>query len=146
MNLKELSDFLQNECYQEHAYHIGSGWNACGDAYCLEQTNSRYEIFYVERGQRGKTIQSFTNEDEVCRKFVGLLNQERFSKAHCIGFFTLKKEADSTAEQLACAGITVHRDTIPYSSSDDFRYRVFVFGRDKIRAKEIINGQGKLSI
>jgi hypothetical protein len=146
MNLTELSDFLQNECYQEQVYHIGSGWKVCADAYCLEQTNSNYEIFYVERGQRGKAIQCSTNEDEVCRMFIELLNRERFSKAHCIGNFILKKEADAITEKLTSAGITLHRDTIPYSSSNDFRYRVFVFGRDKIRAQEVINGQAKFSI
>ena len=146
MNLKELSDFLQNECYQEQTYHIGSGWKVCADAYCLEQTNYGHEIFYVERGERGKAIQNFTNEDEACRAFIKLLNQQQFSKAHCIGNFTLKEEADAIAEQLISTGITLHRDAIPYSSSVDLRYRVFVFGRDKIRAQEIINGQAKLSI
>jgi hypothetical protein len=95
-------------------------------------------MFYIERGVRGKTIQRVDGESEACAAFLAILDRERFSRAHCLGSFSKKSEADALAEQLVSAGMNVHRDVIPYGSSTDLRYRVFVFGRDKIRAQEMI--------
>jgi hypothetical protein len=138
MNLQELSAHLRQECYSPDVYHVGSGWEACGDTFCIERVGGKFEIFYVERGQRGQTIQQVESESEACAAFLTVLDRERFSRAHCVGFFTTKSDADTLAERLVSAGIGVHRDAIPYSSSSDMRYRIFVFGRDKIRAQEII--------
>jgi hypothetical protein len=114
-------------------------WGACGDTYCIEQIGGKFEIFYVERGQRGKTIQQIESETAACETFIAILNRERFSRGHCVGFFTVKSAAGALAERLTSLGIGIHRDAIPYSSSTDLRYKVFVFGRDKIRAQEIID-------
>lgn len=137
MNLQELSTHLQ-ERYSPGVYHVGSDWGACGDTYCIERIGGQFEIFYVERGQRGKTIQQVESESEACAAFLAVLGRERVSRTHCVGFFTTKSDADTLAERLVSAGIGIHRDAISYSSSSDMRYRIFVFGRDKIRAKEII--------
>lgn len=138
MNLHELATHLLSECYQPSAYHIGSGWSSCGDTYCIEQIRGQFEIFYVERGQRKEAIHRIENESAACEAFLAVLDRERFSRAHCVGFLASKVEADLLAERLVSRGIVVHRDAIPYSSSTDMRYRIFVFVRDKIRADEII--------
>lgn len=138
MNLQELSAHLQRECYQTSIYHVGSGWGACADTFCVERIGGQFEIFYVERGQRGEAIHRCETEAAACEAFLAVLDRERFSRAHCVGFFTTKSEADRLSERLASAGIIVHRDAIPYSSTSDMRYRLFVFGRDKIRAQEMI--------
>lgn len=141
MNLQELSVHLRHECYQPAVYHVGSGWGACGDTFCVARVGSQFEVFYVERGQRGEAIHRCETEAAACDAFIAVLDRERFSRAHCVGFFTMKTEADMLLERLVSAGIIVHRDAIPYSSSTDMRYRVFVFGRDKIRAQEMIKHQ-----
>jgi len=138
MNLQELSAHLQRECYQPSVFHVGSGWGACGDTYCIERVGGQFEVFHVERGQRGEAIHRVESESAACEAFLAVLDRERFSRAHCVGFFTTKSEADTLAERLGSTSITVHRDAIPYGSSTDMRYRVFVFGRDKLRAEEII--------
>ncbi len=139
MNLQELSAHLQRECYQPSVYHIGPSWGACGDTFCIEMIGGQFEVFYVERGQRGEAIHRCESESAACDAFLAALDRERFSRAHCVGFFTSKSDADSLSERLACADITVHRDAIPYSSTTDMRYRVFVFGRDKLRAQAMID-------
>ncbi|MDB6029284.1 MAG: hypothetical protein JWM68_5507 [Verrucomicrobiales bacterium] len=139
MNLQELSAHLERECYQPSVYHIGSAWGVCGDTFCIERVGGQFEVFYVERGQRGEAIHRCESESAACDAFLAALDRERFSRAHCVGFFTTKSEADSLSERLVSAGITVHRDAIPYSSTTDMRYRVFVFGRDKIRAQKMID-------
>ena len=141
MTLHELSAHLQQECYQPGVYHVGSGWGSCGDTFCIEKIGGQFEIFYVERGQRGKAIHRCESESAACEAFLAALDRERFSRAHCVGFFTNKSEADTLSERFDSAGITVHRDAIPYTSTTDMRYRVFVFGRDKIRAQEIIDDE-----
>lgn len=139
MNLQELSAYLQNECYQPTAYHVSTGWSNCGDAYCIDKIGSQYEVFYVERGERKQTFHCGDSESAACDAFLSFLDRERFSRAHCVGIFIEQSEADVLVKRLALAGIQVHRDVIPYSSSIDMRYRVFVFGRDKIRAQEMIS-------
>jgi hypothetical protein len=139
MNLQELSEHLLLECYQPNAYHVGSGWGDCGDTYCIDRVDGQFEVFYVERGQRGKPIHRVQTEAEACATFLDVLDHARFSRAHCIGSFTAQSEADALAQLLASAGIKVHRDAIPYGGPSDMRYRIFVFGRDKIRAEELIH-------
>ncbi len=139
MNLQELSAHLQRECYQPSVYHVGSGWRSCEDTFCIEKIGGQFEVFYTERGQRGKAIHRGESESAACEAFLAALDRGRFSRAHCVGFFTAKSEADSLSERLVSAGISVHRDAIPYSSTTGMRYRVFVFGRDKLRAQEIID-------
>jgi len=138
MNVQELLIHLQHECYQPKVYHVGPNWSACDDTYCLERIDGQFEVFYVERGKRGETIHRCENESAACDAFLAILDRERFSRAHCVGFFSTKTAADDFSERLVSAGITVHRDVIPYSNSTDLRYRVFVFGRDKIRAQDVI--------
>ena len=130
MNLQELSAHLQRECYQPSVYHVGFGWGACGDTFCIERIGGQFEIFYVERGQRGEAIHRCESESDACAAFLAALDRERFARAHCVGCFTTKSEADSLSERLVSSGIIVHRDAIPYSSTTDMRYPVFVFGRD----------------
>src|SRR5258707_12354569 len=125
MNLHELSAHLQRECYQPSVYHIGSGWGACGDTFCIERIGGQFEGFYVERGRRGEAIHRCASESAACDAFLAALDRERFSRAHCVGLFTTKSEADSLSERLVSAGITVHRNAIPYSSTTDMRYRAF---------------------
>src|SRR5579859_5172472 len=106
MNLKELSAHLQRECYQPSVYHVGSGWGACGDTFCIEKVGGQFEVFYVERGQRGDAIHRSESESAACDAFLAALDRERFSRAHCVGFFTTKSGADSLSDRLASAGIT----------------------------------------
>jgi len=139
MNLRELSAHLERECYQPSVYHIGSGWSACGDTFCIDQVNGRFEVFYVERGERGETFHCCESESAACDAFLATLDLERFSRAHCVGFFNAKSAADGLSERLRSIGITVHRDAIPYNGVTDLRYRVFVFGRDKLLAQGMID-------
>jgi hypothetical protein len=141
MNLQELSTYLQRECYQPSAYHVGPDWGRCGDALCIEGIGGQFEIFYVERGERKETFGFYESEPAACEAFLALLNRDRFSRAHCVGLFSTKSEADRLSERLVAAGIVVHCDSIPFGSVTDMRHRVIVFGRDKIRAEEMI-GQG----
>lgn len=138
MHMRELSEFLLQECYQPNVYHIGPGWESCGDTFCIDRVGIHFEVFYVERGQRGNVIRRCETEVAACAAFLEIIDREPFSRAHCIGFFTVQPEADALAQRLISAGIKVHRDAISYSSSTDMRYRVFVFGRDKLRAQELL--------
>ena len=139
MNLKELSAHLQFECYQPNSYHIGSNWSGCGDSYCIDRVGEMYEVFYVERGQRNEATHRCVTEAEACSAILAELDRDRFSRAHCVGLFSAESEANVLAQQLGSAGIRVHRDSFLFSSPSDFRYRIFVFGRDKIRAEEVID-------
>jgi hypothetical protein len=141
MNMQELSDYLRRECYQPGFYHVGSDWESCGDTFCIDRVGDRFEVFYVERGQRGAAIRSCDTEAAACEAFLAVLDGERFACAHCVGIFTAQSEADTLAQQLASATIKFHRDAIPYGGPLDKRHRIFVFGRDKIRFDELMHGK-----
>jgi len=144
MTLNELAEYLEMECYNPMAYHIGPGWERCGDTYCLDRSQEQFEvffeIFYVERGKRGAFIESFQSEDEACRWFISFLDQQPYSRQHCIGFFSDQATADSLVEQLRTAGVSAERSKIPSMQKVDRFYRVFVFGRDLLRAEEVLHG------
>lgn len=137
--LTALSAYLAHECYQPILYHIGSNWSACGDTYCIEHTQSGFEVFYVERGQRSSDLFVEQNESIACRRFLEILNQSLWSRAHCIAFSTDQEEIARIADVLTSAGIDTTRNDIPsYRATGDVRYRLFVLGRDHIKVDSLV--------
>jgi hypothetical protein len=134
-----LAEYLRTECYQPSCYHIGSGWNHCGDTHCLEKTTSGYEAFYVERGQRSTTFFIEADEAIVCRKFLELLDRESWSRTHCIAFTAQLSDAERIEHELAAVGVRSVRNDIPaYRGPDDSIYRLFVFGRDLPMVEQMV--------
>jgi hypothetical protein len=145
MNLQKLSEYLLEECYQPFSYHIGPGWESCGDTICINRARDKFEVFYVERGERGKTFHIGENESDACKEFLSILDREPFSKAHCVGFFSMESDADRLAERLISGGIQIRKDAIPYGSLSDKRFQIFVFGRDKTHANKIMGSHVPLA-
>jgi hypothetical protein len=131
--LEDLSRHLQAECYQPNAYHVGDGWSGCCDAHCIEKTRSGFEIFYVERGRRSKSIDVLGDEAAACQAFIAWLDRTRWSRGHCIAFTRSLGEIEEISEKLAARGIAAERNDLPaYAGPNDPRYRLFVFGTDKL--------------
>jgi len=136
LTMKELKRRLEAEGYNNQFYCIGSGWGAISDGFALDITPQGFEFFYVERGQKS-TIQCFDNEADACRYTYNFLANEKWSKSHLVGFFDSEKQADECVSWLQKKGIEYLSDTIPYGGPNDVRYRVFVFGNDFRKVKEL---------
>jgi len=139
--LDELQKHLKNHCYQPSGFHVGGDWAGCGDTHCIEKTDSGFDIFYVERGQRYETIELHEDESAACRAFVKILERDEWSRGHCVAWSTSMDEIDRIARRMEARGVRVKRNDIPnYSGADDPRYRLFVFGRDKLTVDDMIQG------
>jgi len=137
--LNELREYLKSHCYQPSGYHVGSGWRGCADTHCIEKTDSGFVIFYVERGQRYETIEAHEDEATACRAFLNTLDQDRWSKAHCVAWSTSIDEINRITRIMEARGIQPKRNDIPaYAGPNDPRYRLFVFGRDKLAVDAMI--------
>jgi hypothetical protein len=113
-------------------YHVGSGWAGCADTHCIDKTDSGFEIFYVERGQRYETIESLEDEAAACRAFLKILDKDKWSQGHCVAWTSSEEEIDRIAQLMEAQGVQAKRNDIPsYAGPNDPRYRLFVFGRDK---------------
>jgi hypothetical protein len=73
MKMEELRKRLHEEHFAEHAYRVGEGWSSAADAFCLAEEGSAFEIFYVERGQKGASFGRYTEEQAACEAFYELL-------------------------------------------------------------------------
>jgi len=135
MNMQELKDKLNAECYNSYVVYVGPDWHRCADTYCLSQEGNIFEVFYVERGKKGEVLGAFEIEQEACDFFYKKVSSEKWNRAHCLGLFTKETDAIALAKRLKAGGIRdVYRDTIPHTEP----YRVFVFGTDLIKAKNIL--------
>jgi hypothetical protein len=131
-SLDELKNYLAEQCYQSSVYNIGPFWSSCADTWCMEHTRSGFEIFYVERGQRRKSDSIHESEAGACAAFLAKLNEDRWSQAHCVGFFSSEVAASEMGAKLIARGVPFKRNDIPaYRFSNDQRFRIFVFGTDK---------------
>ena len=139
--LEELRKYLKKHCYQPSGFHVGSGWSGCADSHCIEKTYSGFEIFYVERGQRYETIELHEEEAAACQAFIRILDKDDWSRGHCVAWSPSLDEIDRIAKRMEARGVRVKRNDIPnYSGADDPRYRIFVFGRDKLTVDDMIRG------
>ena len=135
MNMTELQARLEAECFNFGVVHVGPRWDWCGDTYCLAQEGETFEVFYVERGQKGTVFGTFKNEEDACASFYERVSREKWNRAHCLGLFAEESKAESLVKLLRDGGIEdIHRDVIPHTEP----HRVFVFGTDVIKAKDIM--------
>ena len=67
MNIAELQDILVRHTVPPHYYVFGGLGQ--GECYGIEHTSGGWLIYYSERGQK-TPLDSFSNEDQACRKFL----------------------------------------------------------------------------
>lgn len=73
MKLQELQEKLKNENIRQDAYSIGGGLP--NEAYCLNEVEGKWEIYYSERGEK-TGLKIFEDEESACNYFYLLLKNE----------------------------------------------------------------------
>ena len=138
MNMNELADRLSQEGLNPDYYCIGAGWHRLGNGFALDFTGEKFEWFYVERGQKSQSDITFSSEAEACDYAYAALVQDKWASSHLIGLFKTETEAQDLIERLGQAAIKGDMDHIPYGGLGDLRHRVFVYGRDIYRFRDLM--------
>lgn len=133
MNIAELQQRLHHEGCNPHTYAIGQRGLA-SDAFCLVHDGHAWQVFYTERGTDQTPLFSSVDEADACAFFFKHITS--LVHHHLVGFFRSQTAADDLCERLAQMGLRIKRDTIPYTSRDDWRHRIFVTGKDIFAAQE----------
>jgi hypothetical protein len=135
MNISQLAQKLDDLGVNRTAYRVGVHGQGNSDAIVLEETPKGFEVYYTERGHNSP-MASFANEDEACDYALEQLTKDESMSAHNVGVFDTEDQATALANELRGAGVKVKTDSIPMTA-DSKRYRVFVFGRDIDKVREI---------
>ncbi len=76
MKINELKNFLVSNKVPENLYSLKGGLPS--EAYCINKTQEKWEVYYSERGIKSHLIQ-FDTEDSAC-----LYLQEIIKKILCL--------------------------------------------------------------
>lgn len=138
LTLEKLAAQLKAENFNENFYCIGVGWQKLTDGFALEEVlPGKFEFFYTERG--GRNVEKiFEDEDEACRYVYDFLSNIKSAKKHIIGFFQTQEQAQKQIAELRKLNVEIFTDSIPYGGINDRRYRVFVFGNDVDKVRNLI--------
>jgi hypothetical protein len=136
VTFQELKSKLEAEGFNEQFYCIGDGWNRLSNAHALVAAPGGFEFFYTERGQKS-VIEFFANENDACVFAYDFFAKDKWAKSHLVGFFDSKNQADALISKLQKTRIEYTTDAIPYDGWGNYRYRVFVYGTDFQKIKEL---------
>jgi len=135
MNIHELQVRLQEEGCNPASYAVGSRGGA-SDAFCLTPDGTQWQVYYTECGQDAAPIFASGSETEACEFFYAHIMS--LSHDHCVGFFHSEASAQALQAKLEKLGIPNWQDKIPFAGPADFRYRIFVKGKAKFLAREVL--------
>lgn len=65
MNKNDLREKLQQESVRPDAYCLNGGLP--NEAYCLNEGNNQWEVYYSERGNKSG-LKIFDNESDACKE------------------------------------------------------------------------------
>lgn len=137
MNLDALNKRLATEGYGPLVSELRPWGLMIQDLY-LEVIDGLYTITWTERGEVTETVYASHDEEAACNCFLETVSGRRWH----FRTFQDARQADMLTERLGAAGITPWRNDIPnFNGPGDARYRIFVLGRDLMRA-EAVAAQG----
>lgn len=135
MELTELYEKLLAEGCNRF-YIEGVGGPVSDDVECLCLSNGKWNVSYVERGQKSKPVFSTDDKNEAVNFYFNHIMQ--FEHRHLI---TLTRSIQTLNFYKALAekhGIrTIQNDIPAYGRAGDVVYRLFVVNKDIFRLKEV---------
>lgn len=135
-SVKNLELYLKQECFNDYTFSIGNFGRKMQEGFLLDFNGQKYQYYYVERGQKD-LIKEFENEEDACKYVFEKLSNSKDGRRHCVGFTKSEKKHIEICNKLDEKGLNYETDSIPYSSSTDLRYRIFVFGCDIQKVKNL---------
>jgi hypothetical protein len=132
--IDELLRWLRSNCYADN-YAIGG--IMIDEGYGLDHNGSVYTWYYTERGQR-QDLMSFNDEKTAVAYAFEVIKADLYADRHMIGFVASTRARDHLRRELEKRNINYFDDVILYSNEPpQNRYRVFVFGCDKLKVDDL---------
>ena len=122
----------------DHGYHhraIAVGQNPV-QGHALRHGPYGFEWSYAERGEE-QVEQVFHSERDAVHFAMGKLRHSSTAREHLVGFLRDLAMRDALIAELDSRGISHRHDSIPYGGKADPRYRVYVWGRDIDRCRDL---------
>ena len=134
MELRELYDkFISEGC--NNFYIDGIGGPKVDDVECLGLNNGKWEIYYIERGQKSSPIFSTIDKDEAIKFYHDLIMKKEHW--HLIAFTRSLNILNSYKNELEKLGVRTIQNDIPhYNTTGDRVYRLFVINKDIFTVKQ----------
>lgn len=133
--LKDLYDEFIAEGFSQF-YIEGIGGPTSDGIEILGLHNGNWEIYYIERGQRQKTLFSSSDKKEAIDFYRNHIY--RIKHHHLAAFTRSKGKIEQIKILLGENSIEYWQNDIPsYSEVGDTVYRIFVFNKDIFRITEI---------
>lgn len=134
--LKDLQLYMDSECFNDYTYSIGKKPTNLFEGNVLNFDGQKYVYYYTERGKK-RIIKEFTSKLDACRFVFEELRNSKTGRQHCIGLTKTKLKIEELCNLLNERSIKYEMDSIPYSGKNDLWYRIFIFGRDILKAKDL---------
>lgn len=134
MELGELyNKFIEEGC--NRFYIDGIGGPQPDDVECLGLNNGKWEVYYIERGQKSNPIFSTIDKDEAIKFYYDYIM--KIEHWHIVAFTRSLNILNSYKNELEKYGVrTIQNDIPDYNITGDRVYRLFVTNKDIFIAKE----------
>ena len=129
----ELENWMKCNCYNFDSYSVNG--NFIWEGFGIEKNGPFFHWYYTERAEKN-TLEIFRTEKEITEFAYNQLINDKWAKAHCIGFGLNKNEAEELAEILKNMDIEYFQDEIPYYINKA-AFRTFILGCDIKRAENL---------
>lgn len=135
MELKELYDKFISEGFNRF-YIEGVGGPQSDDVEVLDQRNGLWEVCYIEKGQKSSPIFSSSSKKEAIAFYTKHISS---IKHHHLAVMTRSEQKLKKYKTLFDSyGIEFWQNDIPhYNKTNDRVNRLFVFGKDIFKIKEL---------
>lgn len=135
MNTAELAHRLEAEGANSANYDIGRrGYNG----FCLLHEGGRWQVLFSERGQDQPPIFTSAGEAAACEYYLHLILAQ--PQYHSVGFFRAEEAAQALRAHLEQQGLAVRTGSLLYTATE-YRYQVWVMGRDIFAARRLLGNK-----
>lgn len=132
--IKELECYLEENGYSFQELSIGK--HRAYQGYIIEKEKGCYNFSCSERGRK-TVLKSFDKEEELVEYALDAINKSDWAKAHLLACVYNENEILEIERILMDKNIEYRRNDIPNYRAGKRAYRLFVFGNDILKLKEI---------
>ena len=132
--IKELEVYLEENGYSFQELTIGN--HHAHQGYIVEQEKGSYNFSCSERGHK-IVLKSFEKEEDLVKYALDTINKSEWAKAHLLACVFDESEILEIERILRGRNVEYRRNDIPNYKEGKRAYRVFVFGNDILKLKDI---------
>ncbi len=132
--IAQLDQWMTANCYPD-SYAIAN--RVIHEGYGLTMKENVWYWYYTERGV-ADYLKHFASEQEAVAYAFPIIRDDAYGKRHLLGFLKDKDSEERLIQELSNRKIPFQKDSIPYGGPADPRTRIFVFGCDINRVRDLV--------